>query len=196
MRVSERITSGANFDPLLYFKVWAPGWISFKPNPQKKKKNRRRQLSCTSVFVHTSRRWRTLLGVCGRMRRWSRSARFRSQPLLKVELGKSGSLRAHLPGRIEEVAICTTKGCKVPKRQERKITDKYWSVWNVRLLLTRHETVSVLTKIFKLLFQSHAVMWETLLADESVSTTRGETSTSWSTQKFTYMTQHGWKRSG
>lgn len=86
-------------------------WMNFIQTKSSEEKNRSRQLSCMPVFVHTPRRWRTLLGVCGRMRRWSRSARFRSQPLLKVELGKSGSLRAHLPGRIEEVAIRTTKGC-------------------------------------------------------------------------------------
>lgn len=110
MRVSER----SPLEPILICFLFQSLsiWMNFiQTKSSEETKNRRRQLSCTPVFVHTPRRWCTLLGVCGRMRRWSWSARFRSQPLLKVELGKSGSLRAHLPGRIEEVAIRTSKGC-------------------------------------------------------------------------------------
>lgn len=59
------------------------------------------------------------------------------------------------------------------RRQETERKDK------TKILLKKNESpaqinsgVSVLTKIFKLFFQSHAVVWETLLADQSISATR------------------------
>ena len=78
------------------FNVWSFRYISCIPHPQMKKQEDRIH---AGLFLNTSRR-RPLVSVCGRPRRWSRGARFRSQPLLKAELGKLRSLRAHLPGRI------------------------------------------------------------------------------------------------
>lgn len=76
------------------FNVRASGYISFKPNPQMKKQGD------SIVFIYTSRRGRTLLSVWGGPRRWSRGAGVCSQPPLKTELWKLGSLRTHLSGRI------------------------------------------------------------------------------------------------
>lgn len=66
-------------------------------------------ISVTIFFPHTSWGWRTLLRVSRWMRCSCRGVRFCPEPLLIAEFWKLGGLRACLPGRIQEVAVCTAK---------------------------------------------------------------------------------------
>lgn len=78
-----------------------------------------------SKFLSTSRRGRTLLCVCPRTWSCSRGARFCSQPPLIAELWKSGSLRASLPGWIQEVTIGTTKRCRGGRQKQDSDTSRH-----------------------------------------------------------------------
>lgn len=64
---------------------------------------------CLCLFFSTSRGGRALLRVRPGTRRRPGGAGLCAQPPLVAELREPGSLRARLPGRIQQVAVRTTE---------------------------------------------------------------------------------------
>lgn len=173
MKVSERITSGANFELILFLTSKSEHLDEFhsaKSSEEKKEMAAFMRVPVCAYLqkvAHSPRcLWQNTALVQESWIPLAASSQSWTREVWEPEGASSwpdwGSSNTH------------NERLRRPKTQERRTKEKYWSVWNASLLLRLHETVPDLTKIFKLLFQSHAVMWETLLADESVSATKME----------------------